>query len=83
MKKNPFGDNEVPSIGKANPFGDDNENVTLEEAVIRIEMSARKIRNLRAQLGAEGLPLPAMRDLIDEVASGLEAAAKALRQDKS
>ena len=79
MRKNPFG--EEPSGGrKANPFGDDDANVSITEAATRIEQAARKIRNLRSQLGAEGLTLPATRDLIDEVATALEMSAKAIRQ---
>ncbi len=54
--------------------------MTPVEAAIRMEQAARKIRNLRSQLGAEGLTVPATRELIDEVASALEASARALRQ---
>jgi hypothetical protein len=79
MRKNPFGD-ETSSAQRGNPFGDTETAVTPAEAATRIEQAARKIRNLRSQLGAEGLTLPATRELIDEVASALEASARAIRQ---
>ena len=78
MGKNPFGDN-ASKPGKTNPFGEDPEDLSVDEAANRIEQSARKIRNLRSQLGAEGLSIPATRELIDEVAKALEASASALR----
>ena len=78
MGKNPFGDN-AAKPGKTNPFGEDPEDLSVDEAANRIEQSARKIRNLRSQLGAEGLSIPATRELIDEVAKALEASASALR----
>jgi hypothetical protein len=78
MAKNPFGeDSEAPK--KANPFGPDDTALSPADAAIRIEQAARKIRGLRMQLGSEGLTLPATRELIDEVASALEASARALR----
>jgi hypothetical protein len=79
MRKNPFSDDSA-AAQKNNPFGDTEAALTPEEAATRIEQSARKIRNLRSQLGAEGLTLPATRELIDEVASALEASARVLRQ---
>jgi hypothetical protein len=79
MRKNPFGNDPGPQ--KANPFGEDDSSISGDPAT-RIEQAARKIRNLRSQLGAEGLTLPATRELIDEVASALEASARALRQVK-
>jgi hypothetical protein len=79
MRKNPFSDD--PAAGqRTNPFGESEATLSPAEAAIRIEQAARKIRNLRSQLGAEGLTLPATRELIDEVASALEASARALRQ---
>ena len=78
MNKNPFGDN-AAKPGKTNPFGEDPEDLSVDEAANRIEQSARKIRNLRSQLGAEGLSIPATRELIDEIAKALEASASALR----
>jgi hypothetical protein len=80
MRKNPFGD-DPESPRKANPFGPgDDSAMSPADAAIRIEQAARKIRGLRMQLGAEGLTLPATRELIDEVASALEASARALRR---
>ena len=79
MPKNPFGD-DTEGPRKANPFGPDDSAMSPADAAIRIEQAARKIRGLRMQLGAEGLTLPATRELIDEVASALEASARALRR---
>ena len=79
MKKNPFGD-ESGESRKNNPFGSDDTEVSPAEAVTRIEQAARKIRSLRAQLGAEGLTMPASRDLIDETATALEMSARTLRR---
>ena len=78
MGKNPFGDDGAKP-GKTNPFGESPDDLSVGEAATRIEQSARKIRNLRSQLGAEGLTIPATRELIDEVAKALEAGASALR----
>jgi hypothetical protein len=79
MRKNPFGD-DTSDLQKTNPFGDTDANISVADAANRIEQAARKIRGLRSQLGSEGLTLPATRELIDEVASALEASAKVLRQ---
>jgi hypothetical protein len=79
MRKNPFGDDSA-DLQKSNPFGDTDTPISTADAANRIEQAARKIRGLRSQLGAEGLTLPATRELIDEVASALEASARALRQ---
>jgi len=79
MRKNPFGDDTGPTR-PVNPFGEEpEETVTPAEAAGRIEQSARKIRALRSQLGAEGMSPQAMRELIGEIATGFEAAARALR----
>jgi flagellin-like hook-associated protein FlgL len=79
MGKNPFGDDRG-APPKANPFGETEPDVSVAEAATRIDQAARKIRNLRSQLGAEGLSIPATRELIDEIAKALEASASALRQ---
>jgi len=79
VQKNPFGEDFEAGLKKKNPFEDVEEAVDPATAALKIEMSARKIRNLRSQLGSEGLTLPATRDLIDEVATALEAAARAIR----
>lgn len=78
MAQNPFGD-ERGSPQRVNPFGPDDEPGSPEEAAHRIEGAARKIRTLRTQIGAEGLTLPATRELIDQVALALESAAVAVR----
>ena len=80
---NPFEDMEPPPPVR-NPFGDEpTETESAIESAARIENSARKIRSLRSQLGAEGLTYAASRELIDEVATALEAAARALRSVSS
>jgi len=79
MRSNPFGEDFEAGPRRKNPFEDADETVDPAVAAQKIEASARKIRNLRSQLGSEGLTLPATRDLIDEVATALEAAARAIR----
>jgi flagellin-like hook-associated protein FlgL len=79
VRNNPFGDDEQAGVARPNPFGDDEQEVSTEQAATQIEQAARKIRGLRSQLGAEGLTIPATRELIDETARALEAAARALR----
>ncbi|MBI4545678.1 MAG: hypothetical protein HY703_10815 [Gemmatimonadetes bacterium] len=79
MKKTPFGDEPRGAAQRVNPFGDEAVTQSPAEAAERIENAARRIRGLRSQLGSEGLTLTATRELIDELASGLEAAARALR----
>lgn len=80
MKKNPFGDEEPVVPRPANPFGDEaRETQSPAEAADHIEYVARKIRNLRGRMGAEGLTLTATRELIDDIAGALEAAARAFR----
>jgi hypothetical protein len=78
MTHNPFGDDlQLPSRG--NPFGEDDEPGTVEEAIGRIEHGARTVRRLKSQLGAEGLTLSATREMIDELSKSLDATARALR----
>jgi hypothetical protein len=79
MKDNPFGE---PYEGKqrVNPFGDDSSLDSVQEAAIRMEQAGRKIRQLKTQLGAEGLTLQATRDLIDEISAALDAGARAVRE---
>ena len=79
MRKNPFGD-DAAGRQKLNPFGEPEATDSAAEAATRIEQAARKIRNLRSQLGAEGLTLPATRELIDEIAAALEASARVIRK---
>ncbi len=78
MANNPFGD-DLSRPKRVNPFGSDDEAPSPDEAANRMEHAARKIRALRAQVGAEGLTIPATRELIDEMAAALEAGAGALR----
>jgi hypothetical protein len=78
MGRNPFGD-DATGPRRRNPFDDVGQADELTDAVNRVDHAARKIRGLRNQLGAEGLPLAATRELIDELAAALEATARALR----
>lgn len=79
MKDNPFGE---PYEGRqrVNPFGDDDAIGTVADAAHRMDQASVKIRQLKTQLGAEGLTLKATRDLIDEISAALDAGAKALRE---
>ena len=79
MSKNPFGDDFVPGKRPANPF-DDDTNVRGGDPAIRIEQASRRIRALRAQLGAEGFSPSATRELLDEIAAAFDSVARAIRQ---
>jgi hypothetical protein len=79
MPDNPFGDDLPTGRSKASPFGDDTAADDPGAAIARVEQAALKIRGLKSQLGAEGLSLPAMRLLIEEVTAALDAVARALR----
>lgn len=76
--KNPFGDEPIEKQ-KINPFGEDVVGDPLTDGADKLENAALKIRGLRRQLGAEGLPPHAERELLDEIQSALDAAARALR----
>jgi len=76
--KNPFGDEAPSPPRRVNPFGEPEPDLGTLEAAERVEHAARKIRNLRTQLGAEGLTLAATRELIDETAAALEAISRAI-----
>ena len=76
--KNPFGDEPIEKK-KINPFGEDVGDDPLRDGAEKLEHAAIKIRSLRRQLGAEGLPPQAERELMDELGSALDAAARALR----
>lgn len=78
-KTNPFGDEAEPEPRRINPFGEESRTESPGDAARKIEQSARKIRGLRSQMGAEGLTLSALRELIDEIASALDATTRALR----
>jgi hypothetical protein len=77
-RKNPFGD-DPNEKQKINPFGDEVSADALADGAERLEQASVKIRGLRRQLGAEGLPPQAERELLDEIGSALDAAARALR----
>ena len=77
-KNNPFGD-EPLDRKKVNPFGEETSGDELADGAERLEQASVKIRGLRRQLGAEGLPPQAERELLDEIGSALDAAARALR----
>ena len=77
-RKNPFGDEPIDKK-KINPFGEDVSGDALRDGADKLEQAALKIRGLRRQLGAEGLPPHAERELLDEIGSALDAAARALR----
>ena len=76
--KDPFGE-PLESKPRVNPFGEDQPAGGVEAAATRMEQAARKIRQLKSQLGAEGLTLHATRDLIDEISAAVDAGARALR----
>lgn len=78
MAKNPFGDDALPPR-RLSPFDEESEVDTTEQAAVRLEHAARKVRSLRGQLGAEGLTLSATRELIAELGAAFDAAAKGLR----
>jgi hypothetical protein len=77
-RKNPFGEDVGPKK-KENPFGEEVSADPLLDGAEKLEQAALKIRGLRRQLGAEGLPPQAERELLDEMGSALDAAARALR----
>ena len=77
-RNNPFGDDPIEKK-KVNPFGDELSGDALSDGAERLEQASIKIRGLRRQLGAEGLPPQAERELLDEIGSALDAAARALR----
>lgn len=79
MTDNPFGE-PYPGKQRVNPFGDDAAIGSVQEAATRMDQAGRKIRQLKTQLGAEGLTLQATRDLIDEISAALDAGARALRE---
>jgi hypothetical protein len=77
-RNNPFGD-DLTGPRRRNPFGEDDGGETVADAANRIEHAARKVRQLRTQMGAEGLTLSATRELIDELSASLDAMGRALR----
>lgn len=79
MPKNPFGDEAAHAPRAQHPFGEEDAVDSAEQAAVRLEHAARKIRGLRGQLGAEGLTLSATRELIEELGAALDACARGLR----
>lgn len=77
-RQSPFGDEPIETK-KINPFGEEVAGDPLTDGADKLEQAALKIRGLRRQLGAEGLPPHAERELLDEIGSALDAAARALR----
>jgi hypothetical protein len=62
---------------RVNPFGDDPDDQPLD-AVGRVRAAARKARTLKTQVGVDGLPAPAFRTLLEEIAAALDAIASEL-----
>jgi hypothetical protein len=59
-RNNPFGDEPIDKK-KINPFGEEVSGDALMDGAEKLEQAALKIRGLRRQLGAEGLPPQAER----------------------
>lgn len=69
----PFGEGyEGPQ--RVNPFGGDGDDPPLDPPA-RVRAAARKVRQLKSQVGVDGLPAPAFRTLLDELAASLDAIA--------
>jgi hypothetical protein len=80
VSRNPFADDEKPFRSRENPFGDEPDPDTVDDSLMRIEHAGRKIRSLRAQLGAEGLSIPAQREMMDQLGRALDSTARVLRE---
>lgn len=78
-RENPFGKDEPLASSRPNPFGEEPPEGDVLDAVSRVEESARRIRMLRTQMGAEGLTMAGTRSLIEELGAALESTARALR----
>jgi hypothetical protein len=76
--KNPFGD-DLPDPKPRNPFADPDA-VPDDDPASTIEHASARIRRLRGQVGADGLTPSALRDLLDQVTTALDAAARAVRR---
>ncbi|HUH14028.1 MAG TPA: hypothetical protein VMK65_13015 [Longimicrobiales bacterium] len=80
MKRgNPFGGDADRSPSRTNPFGEEPPTGSVSEAAARLELAALRVRDLRRQMGAEGLTLSGTRSLIEELGLALDAAARGLR----
>ena len=75
MTKNPF-DDDPGGRKKVNPFGVD-EGL---DPMKRLEGAPARLRALRARVGAEGMTGLDMRQLLDELASDVEAMTRLLRE---
>ncbi|MEN8374483.1 MAG: hypothetical protein ABFS34_03460 [Gemmatimonadota bacterium] len=64
---------------RVNPFGDDDGDQALDPAA-RLRAAARKTRHLKSQVGADGLPAPALRALLDELSVSFDAMAQGLER---
>jgi hypothetical protein len=82
MGKNPFGDLSPDRETKRNPFGEEAETEPREsrDPVDTIEHAAARIRRLKSLVGSEGLTLSATRELLDHIATALDAVARGLRE---
>lgn len=80
MSKNPFGDDDLGGRHRVNPFGDEPDPGTFDDALMRIEHAGRRVRMLRSQLGAEGLTISATREMMGEIGAALESTARVLRE---
>ena len=78
MAKNPFRDE--PETKRINPFGEEEIVEPVQDAAQKVQNAARKIRLLRAQIGAEGLSPSGTRDLLDQFGSTLDIIAEAFRE---
>ncbi|MHB1169978.1 MAG: hypothetical protein ACYC28_11940 [Longimicrobiales bacterium] len=78
MAKNPFGDE--PETKRINPFGEEEFVEPVQDAAQKVQNAARKIRLLRAQIGAEGLSPSGTRELLDQFGSALDIIAEAFRE---
>lgn len=75
----------TPSRRRPNPFGDEPDEGGRDggDPAATIEHSAARIRRLKSLVGAEGLTLSATRELLDHVATALDAAARAIREARA
>ena len=84
MGRNPFSDadKEREKEARLNPFGEEMETGSPEDRdpAEALEYSAARIRRLKSLVGSEGLTLSATRELLDHIATALDAAARGLRE---
>lgn len=80
--KNPFGDDAPQPPRLRNPFGSEPGDAPDDDPAARIEHACARIRRMKALVGADGLPPSANRELLDHIATALEAAARAIRDTR-